>query len=194
MLDSCLEYLCERMNQSINATFELSDNLIVVACPSNNNKQDVNSNENKVLIFISGIEKDPFSKNSNRGAYPTQQKTAMTSKPLYLAISVVVAANFTATNYSDGLKILSHLLAFCNRNPLFTRQNSPDLPEFVEQIGLEMETLSEGELSHMWSMLGSNYLPSCVYQVRIVIPDSDTLLRQAGQLNLVKSNLVKEDK
>lgn len=33
MLDSCLEYLCERMNQSINSAFDLSENLVIVAAP-----------------------------------------------------------------------------------------------------------------------------------------------------------------
>ncbi|MEE3878031.1 DUF4255 domain-containing protein [Vibrio sp. YYF0003] len=193
MLDSCLEYLCERMNQSINSAFDLSDNLVIVASPSDINKQSNGSNENKVLIFISGLERDPFSKGGNIAAFQPTSRSAISNKPLFLAVSVVVAANFSASNYTDGLKILSHLLAFFNRNPLFNRQNSPDMPEFVEQIAMEMATLTETNLSHMWSMLGSHYLPSCVYQVRVAIPNSEAVLLQSGPLNFVKSNLKKRE-
>ncbi|MGY0615941.1 DUF4255 domain-containing protein [Vibrio sp. FJH11] len=193
MLDSCLEYLCDRMNQSINSAFDLSENLVVVASPTDSNKQGNGANENKVLIFISGLERDPFSKGGNIAAFQPHSRTAISNKPLYLAVSVVVAANFSASNYTDGLKILSHLLAFFNRNPLFNRQNSPDMPEFIEQIAMEMASLSEANLSHMWSMLGSHYLPSCVYQVRVAIPNSEALLLQSGPLNFVKSNLQKRE-
>ncbi|GMQ48618.1 DUF4255 domain-containing protein [Vibrio sp. 10N] len=192
MLDNCLEYLCQRINQSLHTTFDLSEDLAIVSAPSDSNKNSAGQNDNKVLIFLSGIERDPYSKPGQMAAFSSQPGGAITGKPLYLSISVVVASNFSSTNYTDGLKILSHVLAFFHRNPIFNRQNSPDMPEFVEQIGLEMDVIPEGQLSHMWSMLGSNYLPSCVYQVRVAIPNSDTLLRQAGRLSSIKPKLSNE--
>jgi hypothetical protein len=192
MLDNCLEYLCQRINQSLHSTFDLSEDLAIVSAPTDSNKNSTNLNDNKVLIFISGIDRDPFSKPGQMSAYSSRPGGAITSKPLYLSISVVVASNFSSTNYTDGLKILSHILAFFQRNPVFNRQNSPDIPELVEQIALEMEVIPEGQLSHMWSMLGSSYLPSCVYQVRVAMPNSDALLRQASPLSSIKPKLSNE--
>lgn len=193
MLDSCLEYLCEQMNQSIKTIFDLTENIVIVSPPSKNEERDSISTQNKVLLFISNLERDTFSKPGQMAGFQPQQRTAITNKPLYLSISVVVAANFSGSNYTDGLKVLSHLLAFVHRHPVFNRQNSPDLPETIEQISLEMINVPENHLSHMWSMLGSHYLPSSVYRVRAVIPNSETILSQTGKLRHVQTNVVKKE-
>lgn len=189
MLDQCLIYLSDRMNQSIKSAFDVVEDIVLVASPSDNKGQD----ENKILIFISKIEKDIYSKPGYTAGCSTQQRAMITNKPLYLSISVVVASNFSGVNYTDGLKILSHLLAFFHRNPLFNRQNAPDLPELIEQITMEMESIPEGQLSPMWSMLGARYLPSCVYLIRASISNSEALLAQVGQLQMIQTTLSKKN-
>ncbi|SBS31988.1 hypothetical protein MSP8886_02303 [Marinomonas spartinae] len=194
MLDDCLNYLCHKMNESIRTSFDLTEDIVVVSPPTDTDTHGMTSIENKILVFISNLEKDTFSKpGPQMTAFQAGQRSAISNKPLYLSISVVIAAHFSGMNYTDGLKILSHLFAFCHRNPVFNRQNAPDLPETLEQLVLEMETIPSGELSHMWSMLGSRYLPSCVYKVRAVIPNSETILTQVGQLSLTDTNLFKKD-
>ncbi|SHO54754.1 DUF4255 domain-containing protein [Vibrio quintilis] len=197
MLDDCLNYLCERMNQSLRPAFDLAEELVVVSPPSGTETTGQVTTENRILVFLSNLERDPFSKPGLVPGGQTRQRVALTSKPLYLTLSVVIAANFSGSNasganYSDGLKVLSHLLAFFHRNPVFHRQNAPDLPEDIEQIAMEMESIPGNELSHMWSMLGSKYLPSCVYRVRVAIPDSETILTQTGRLGTTDPSIYRK--
>ncbi|CAM3704593.1 hypothetical protein VA7868_01499 [Vibrio aerogenes CECT 7868] len=193
MLDHCLNYLCERMNQSLRPAFDLTEDMVVVSPPADKETNGQLTTENRVLVFLSNLERDPFSKPGGIPGGGHQQRVALTNKPLYLTLSVVIAANFSGAGYTDGLKILSHLFAFFHRNPVLNHQNAPDLPAHIEQIAMEMESIPGNELSHMWSMLGSKYLPSAVYRVRLVVPDSETILTQTGRLGTTDPTLNRKD-
>lgn len=194
MLDNCLDYLKERMNQSIKNTFELSTDLVIVSPPTDLDGSRTDKIQNKILIFISNIEKDVFSKSLRQDSNLGGSRTALSSKPLFITLTVTVAANFTTSHYADGLKVLSHLLAFFNRHNSFTRQNSPDLPQNIEQINMELESIPGEQLNHMWGIFGSHYLPSCIYRVRALVPDSESILSQAGNIRLTDTALSKRDR
>lgn len=180
MLYRCLDYLANRMNQSIRNTFKTVEDVVIVSSPIGADGQPPSMTQNRVLLFMNHIERDSFPQPQSN--YSGSSRILITNKPLYINLSIVVAAAFNGPNYTDGLKLLSHLLAFCHRNSLFNRQNSPDMPPMLQQIGLELENLSIEQVGHIWGMLGSRYLPSAVYKVRTVIPNSLAVLDEAGEL------------
>ena len=191
MLDLCLNYLKERMNQSIRNTFDLPTDIVIVAPPADLDGSKPNKIQNKILLFISNIEKDSFSKTLNQNHY--NRKSTVTTKPLFITLTITIAANFSNENYSDGLKVLSHLLAFFNRNNSFNHTNSPELPNSIEQINMDLESIPGDQLNHMWGILGSHYLPSCIYRVRALVPNSESILNQVGSINISESNISKRD-
>ncbi|MFM2483680.1 DUF4255 domain-containing protein [Celerinatantimonas yamalensis] len=189
MLYTCLDYLSIRMNQSIKNTFHTVENAVLISPPSDLNSAPAPNIQNKILLFLSHLERDPFPQQMPNYSSNPQQRLALTNKPLYVSLSVVIAASFSGANYSDGLKLISHLLAFFHRNPLFNRHNSPDMPKLIEQISIEMETIPLEQLSHMWGMIGTHYLPSVVYKIRAAIPNSEAVLTQAEPLTAPHLNL-----
>ncbi|WP_161154223.1 DUF4255 domain-containing protein [Vibrio eleionomae] len=192
MLDECLNYLCSRLNQSIKSTFEVSDDIALVSPPLDIDGAKASKRQNKIIVFISNLEKDPFSKlNPNQGGVNLGRAT-IKNKPLFLTLTVAVAANFTQDNYTDGLKLLSHVMAYFHRNNFFNGQNAPDLPANIEQITLEMESIPGDQINQMWGVFGSQYLPSCLYRVRAQVPDSESILGQAGRIHLTHTNVKKE--
>jgi hypothetical protein len=193
MLDLCLEYLKERMNLSIKSVFDLSDDLVIVSPPIDLDGSQSDKIKNKILIFVSNIEKDSFSKSYRQDYHTNSTRTSLSSKPLFITLTVTIAANFSTNHYSDGLKVLSHLLAFFNRNNSFSRQNSPDLPKNIEQINMELESIPGEQLSHLWGIFGSHYLPSCLYKVRALIPDSEAILSQVGSIHVSDTSMAKRD-
>lgn len=193
MLDLCLDYLKERMNQSVKNVFDLTDDLVIVSPPVDLDGTQSDKIKNKILIFVSNIEKDSFSKSYRQDYQTNNARTAVSSKPLFITMTVTVAANFSTNHYSDGLKILSHFLAFFNRHNSFSRQNSPDLPANIEQINMELESIPGDQLNHMWGIFGSHYLPSCTYRVRALIPDSESILTQVGNIHLSDTTMAKRD-
>ncbi|MEW5288371.1 MULTISPECIES: DUF4255 domain-containing protein [Erwinia] len=193
MLALCLDYLKERMNQSVKSVFDLADDLVIVSPPADLDGSKSPERQNKILIFINNIEKDTFSKSYRPEFNHTNNRKAVSSQPLFITMTVTVAANFSTNHYSDGLKVLSHFLAFFNRHNSFNRQNSPDLPENIEQINMEMESIPGEQLNHLWGIFGSHYLPSCIYRVRALIPDSESVLSQVGSIHLSDTTMAKRE-
>lgn len=193
MLDLCLNYLKERMNQSVKNVFDLADDLVIVSPPTDLDGSKSPKIQNKILIFISNIEKDSFSKSYRQDFNHTSNRTAVSSQPLFITITVTVAANFSTNHYSDGLKVLSHFLAFFNRHNSFNRQNSPDLPKNIEQLNMELDSIPGDQLNHLWGIFGSHYLPSCTYRVRALIPDSESILTQVGNIHSSDTTMAKRD-
>lgn len=191
MLDLCLNYLKERMNQSIRNTFDLPTDIVIVSPPADLDGSKPNKIQNKILLFVSNIEKDSFSKTLNQNHY--NSKSTVTTKPLFITLTITIAANFSNENYSDGLKVLSHLLAFFNRNNSFNHTNSPELPNSIEQINMDLESIPGDQLNHMWGIFGSHYLPSCIYRVRALVPNSESILNQVGNINISEPNISKRD-
>ncbi|MCW2473910.1 MULTISPECIES: DUF4255 domain-containing protein [unclassified Symbiopectobacterium] len=193
MLDLCLDYLKERMNQSVKNVFDLADDLVIVSPPTDLDGSKSPKIQNKILVFVSNIEKDAFSKSYRQDFNAMSNRTAVSSQPLFITMTVTVAANFSTNHYSDGLKVLSHFLAFFNRLSSFNRQNSPDLPKNIEQINMELESIPGDQLNHMWGIFGSHYLPSCNYRVRVLIPDSESILSQVGNIHLSATTMAKRE-
>lgn len=193
MLDLCLDYLKDRMNHSVKNVFDLAEDLVMVSPPADLDGSKSSKIQNKVLIFISNIEKDTFSKSYRQEFNHTSNRKAMSLQPLFITMTVTVAANFNSNHYADGLKVLSHFLAFFNRHNSFNRQNAPDLPEKIEQINMELESIPGEQLNHMWGVFGSHYLPSCIYRVRALIPDSESVLSQVGNIHLSNTTMAKRE-
>jgi len=181
------------MNQSVKNIFDLADDLVIVSPPTDLDGSKSSKIQNKILIFISNIEKDTFSKSYRQNFNPANNRTAVSSPPLFITMTVTVAANFSTDHYTDGLKVLSHVLAFFNRHSSFNRQNSPDLPKNIEQLNMELESIPGDQLNHMWGIFGSHYLPSCNYRVRALIPDSESILTQVGNIHLSDTTMAKRD-
>ncbi|SQC92648.1 Uncharacterised protein [Cedecea neteri] len=59
---------------------------------------------------------------------------------------------------------------------------------------MELESIPGEQLNHMWGIFGSHYLPSCIYRVRALVPDSESILSQAGNIRLTDTALSKRDR
>ncbi|MBB1487157.1 DUF4255 domain-containing protein [Oceanospirillum sediminis] len=174
MIYSCLKYIAARLNQNLKHSYQLTEDVVLLA-DLNEQTDGVSGNtNNKITITLANIERDatPFQRQADPYIH-SGQRALTGSQPLYINISVVIAAHFTGTNYPEALKFISHVMAFFHRNPLFDRQNSPDLPVETDRIFLEIENIQRHDLNSMWSMLGSRYLPSVAYRIRLAIPDSE---------------------
>jgi hypothetical protein len=82
-------------------------------------------------------------------------------------------------------------MAFFHKNALLNRYNAPDMDEAIEQLLLEMDSLPRHELSTMWTMLGSRYLPSAVYRVRVKIADSQAIQSQTERVRQLPATVTK---
>ena len=80
---------------------------------------------------------------------------------------LLLVANFE--DYDQSLHLLGHSLNFFRASSVFTPANTPGLPKEIDKI--VMETAEEVDVFHLkelWSLFGCSYIPSSLYQVRIL--------------------------
>lgn len=75
----------------------------------------------------------------------------------------------TTGTYEQSLRFLSAVLTFFQSHPVFTPDEYPGLDPSIEKLSVEMLALGTEQLNQVWAYLGSKYLPSVAYRVRMVV-------------------------
>jgi Pvc16 N-terminal domain len=86
---------------------------------------------------------------------------------LRLNATLLVSAHFD--QYDQALRLLSHVLNFFHGRPLFTPADSPDLPEGVDRLSMDLLSYGPEQARQMWACVGARHLPSLVYRMRLML-------------------------
>ena len=73
------------------------------------------------------------------------------------------------------MKFLSGVIYFFQGKPIFTNDNTPGLSENIEKAVFDLTSLSFHDLSAVFQMMGSKYLPSVVYRARMLTFSTDNI-------------------
>lgn len=84
-----------------------------------------------------------------------------------LALYVLFVANYQ--QYEDSLRMLSAIIQFFQGHRVFGPQDSPELSEKIQQLLVELVTLSFADQNEVWSSLRLPYHPSVLYKVRMAV-------------------------
>jgi hypothetical protein len=71
--------------------------------------------------------------------------------------------------YEDSLRNLSAIIQYFQNHRLFTQQDAPELSENIEQLVVELVTLSFSEQNEVWGSLRLPYHPSVLYKVKMIV-------------------------
>lgn len=71
--------------------------------------------------------------------------------------------------YDISLSKLSAVIQYFQGHRLFTHQDSPQLSEKIDQLVVELVTLSFSEQNEVWGALRLPYRPSVLYKVKMVV-------------------------
>ncbi|MCX6250207.1 MAG: DUF4255 domain-containing protein [Bacteroidetes bacterium] len=134
--------------------------------------------QNMILVSLVKIEEDRISRSPDNYVRIDQQ-VVYRNPPVYLNLDVLFTANFE--NYRTSLLLLSSIIQFFQYQNVFTPQNSPDLPQGIEELIFDMKTLSLQDLNNLWAILGSKYIPSVLYKMRL-IKIMDTFTRGSAEV------------
>lgn len=87
---------------------------------------------------------------------------AAVSPPLHLNVHLMFTANFTDRDYGTGLAMLSRLISYFQQMP----ENA--LAPEIDRMTLELENLEPADVQRVTAMLGTHYLPSVFYKLRML--------------------------
>ena len=124
-----------------------------------------------LYVTLVNIEEDRISKSQDN--YVREGNTIVYRNPkVHLNLFVLFSANFP--EYKESLKMLSYVIQFFQSKNVFTPQNSPYLQTLgIRELIFDMVTIGFQDLNNLWGILGSKYLPSMLFKVRMVTINDD---------------------
>jgi Pvc16 N-terminal domain len=101
-------------------------------------------------------------------------KVARVSPEIRINLYILFVARFK--QYEQGLSYLSLIIQYFQGHRTLDHTNAPELDKRIDQLTLELTTLSFAEQGEIWSSLRTGYLPSVLYRVgTIVFQDEDAI-------------------
>ncbi|MGZ3751832.1 MAG: DUF4255 domain-containing protein [Mucilaginibacter sp.] len=144
-----------------------------------------NNTPSNAFITLVNIEEDRISKSPEN--YVRQDNSTIYKNPrIYLNLYVLFAVNLSS--YTESLKRLSYIIQFFQYQSVFTPLSSPGLPVGVEKLILDLSTLSFQDMNNLWGILGSKYLPSVMYKMRLISISEEFVQGDAPLLHQININ------
>lgn len=136
--------------------------------------QDVSSQSlsDKVIASVVNIEQESSLRNlpfRHTATGINGLPTGLERQPeIYFNVYVLFGSN--KRNYQTALQRISQVIAFFQRQFVFTPVDTPALGGFnIEKLIFDLYTTSFEELNQLWSVMGGKYIPSVVYKMRMVV-------------------------
>ena len=137
------------------------------------------------FITLVNIEEDRISK-SPENHVRKDNGTIYKNPKVHLNLYILFAVNLSS--YTESLKRLSYIIQFFQYRYVFTPLDSPDLPAGVEKLILDLNTLTFQDLNNLWGILGSKYLPSVMYKLRLISISEEFVQGDAPLLHQITIN------
>lgn len=197
MIDEALNFLTKQVNEYLAMKLEPSSaasNEIVLSSVTKAGVPDGLAFADKTLaLSLINIEEERVVK-EQRTAYRNQNGDIEHYYPeVRLNLYILISANFIgtggSTEYEEGLKQLSNVITFFQGKHVFTPENSPLMPAGLEKLIVELNSYSFEQQYNFWSVIGTKYLPSVMYKVRLLAFQDKRILDQSAPVSGLDLNL-----
>ena len=178
MIHAAINHLAMQLNAYLRRTNNLTEDIVVVSSLVEPDGSSAPHTNNKLVLFLTNIEKDTMPQRAGSQSLGFDGRALASTQTLYLNLYVMLAANFSGSNYSESLKFISKAIGFFQLHPTFDRQSSPDMDSRIEKIILDIENLNIQDLSNIWGLLGGKYMPSVFYRIRMIAMTPDNIVAQ----------------
>jgi hypothetical protein len=162
MIYEVLQTLTDNLNIYFRTKLKIQEDKAELSAIVNQDGSIALQSENKVLVTLLNIEREPFSAS---GQIVGRQK-------LSLNILVIFSCHFSNSNYSEAIRFLDLIITYFEENYTLEAQNIYD---GNNKIKVEIETYNIDKVHNVWATIGAKYLPSVVYKLRMVVVDSNSI-------------------
>jgi len=172
MIAKTLGFLAAQLNDHMSALLPDSHHVEHVIVGSMRGADGAAGPEsNKIVLSLLNLEREvtaPATALSRRGAF---QRMA---PALHLNLYVLVAVTFDS-DYGQTLRLLDEVLGFFQAKPDFLPQTAAGMPAELNRLSVEFVGMNLAELNNVWAVLGTKYLPSALYKVRMLTIQGERL-------------------
>jgi hypothetical protein len=170
MIEAALTLVCDELDRLLRQTCQVVEPLAILSSLVERDGSIVVGAMNKIVMFVANIASDT---NPGNMVLPNAGAFAPRPPPMTLTVTTVFAANFSSSNYAEGLRLLSDTISFFEARPIFDQRNTDRLSPSIERVSLTMQNLDPDALGQLWGISGGHYIPSVVYRICIVPANSN---------------------
>lgn len=172
MIHAAVSQVAAELNRYLQRSFERSDEIVSISNILDQDGTLAPQIDNKVVLFVTNIAKEPAANPADRMAHIVHRDSGSRRiaavEPLRVNVYLMFAAHFRGANYPEALKYIGSTMRFFQAKPVLDHFNTPDLDPQIDRLAFDMESLDIEQLSHLWGILSSRYLPSVLYKMRLV--------------------------
>lgn len=191
MIDLALNFLNTQLDSYLRAKLDPAHSspfiqLANIAWNDTDNSTSKADTSSSAFITLVNIEEDRISKSPDGFSRLNNNNIVYQNPQIYLNLYVLFSVNLSS--YSESLKRLSLIIQFFQYKNVFTTLNSPGLPDGVEKLILDLSTLNFQDMNNLWGILGSKYLPSVMYKLRLLKINEDFVQGDASLIQEIVVN------
>ena len=163
MIYEILQAIAEELNEHLQYRFNETQDIVVLSNLIDLSGAKALQTDNQVHMMLVRIEED---KTINRsGGY--HGTMAEGNARLFNAF-VLFAANFSGKQYPQGLNYISRILEYFVAHPTLVPSDFSDLPQTIDSLVVELNSLEERENSNLWGSIGSKLMPYLYYKINFI--------------------------
>jgi len=187
VIDQVLDFLCRQVNAYLLTKLDPSpESALVLFNVSQLGTDAENTDDTKnAFLTLVNVEEDRISK-SQQNYVRRDEKLIYQQPKVHLNLYLLFSANL---DYLESLKRISLIIQFFQHRNVFTPLTSPAMPAGTDELVLDLYTTSFQELNNLWGVMGSRYLPSVMYKMRMVTISEEL---DQGEAGLITSIVITE--
>ena len=174
MIHNLLPVVCSELNDYFKSRYGVREDRLVLSNLINQDGSVALEGSNTVVCSLVNVEEETTLK-ATAGTTSSGGTFVKSSPDIYVNLTIIFSSYFVGKNYVEALKFLSGVIYFFQGKPVFTNDNTPGLSDNVEKAVFDLTSLSFHDLSAVFQMMGSKYLPSVVYRIRMLTFATDNM-------------------
>ncbi|MCW5519044.1 DUF4255 domain-containing protein [Aureitalea sp. L0-47] len=177
MISKAIGFLTEFLNRHLKLTCGLDHDIVVASNLVNPDGSITENIQDKIVVSVINMEQETYMKSHNHYMTDGGDSFRKAAPPVHLNIHLLISANYNSKKYLEALKMLSSVITTLQSYPFFIKQEHPDMQDPLSKLTLEFMNLPVNELSNIWNGIGTKYVPSILYKMRIITLE-DTKMRK----------------
>jgi hypothetical protein len=184
MIDIALSFLAKSLDTYLKARSAVGD-AVVSRLVDGTGKWAIA--ENKLGVSLLNVEEERVLKTHLPETTYVNGRHVVLEPPLKLNLSIAIAANFKA--HDEAWRHISLALTYFQAVSTFSPEKHPDLDPRIEQLNLELLSLSFEQLNQIWAFVGGKQLPSVFYKVRLLTLQDEQALGIGAPITSIDTRL-----
>ncbi len=157
MIQNVLAAIASDLNAYFQSHFDTNEDKVLLSNIMDHAGGIEIEDKNKIIVNLINIEEETSLK-ANRAKDDT----------VNINLYVLFSAYFNSKNYAEALKFISGVIYYFQSKEVFNSNNTPELTGTVDKITFQLMEMSYHDMSMVYSMLGTKYMPSVVYKLKML--------------------------